>query len=620
MPKTFYITTPIYYPSGKPHIGNIYTNIVCDILARWHKLMGEEVFFTTGLDEHASNVEKAAAKAKTTPKKFVDKIAPSFKEAFKAYNIGYDKFVRTTDPKHKKFCQDIIQKVYDKGDIYKGKYEGWYCDSCETYYTEKDLNNKRCPLHKKKAMWLEEETYFFKMSKYQKRVEAYIKKQNYIFPSTRQKFLLGRMKEGVRDLSISRSNTKWGIPLPFDKKERAYVWFDALLNYTSSTEDQKYNYFWPANVHVTAHDIMWHHSVIWLSMLFAAGIKPPKKLLVHGFIKGEGGVKMSKSIGNVIDPLALLKTYPSDSVRYFLVREIPLGADGSFSYTALKDRHNNELVNDLGNLHARTLSMLEKYYKGSIPRSSKNELVKRFNFKKVQKHIDNFETHLALSEIWKFINICNKYINDKKPWELAKKESKNLDTVMYNLTESLRILSIVLQPFMPETAARITKSLGLKKQGTFKEIKFGLLGNNKLKKEEYLFSRIEEERKEKKMSAKTKGELLDAPHYFQFKDWEKVKLRVGKVVKIKKHPDADKLYVLLVDMGPGENKRQIVSGLVEYYKMSELLDKQVVVITNLQPRKFRGIESEGMLLAADFKNKVSLLQPDKKIQTGAKVC
>tara|TARA_Y100000310_G_C20696117_1_gene825890 strand:+ start:957 stop:2777 length:1821 start_codon:yes stop_codon:yes gene_type:complete len=603
---TYYITTPIYYPSGKPHIGTVYTNIVSDTLARWHKLLGEEVYFTTGTDEHAQSVEKVAKKKGISPQKHVDQMVKPFQKAFKQYNIGYNKFVRTTSKEHVKYCEKLVQKLFDKGDIYKGKYEGWYCNSCETYYTEKDLDGGKCPLHGTKPKWMEQESYFFKMSNYQKQVEDYIKKQNYITPKTRQKFLLGRMKEGVKDLCISRTDSVWGIPLPFDKKHKIWVWFDALPNYTSSISKDKEK-FWPANVHVIAHDILWHHSVIWLSMLFAAEIKPPKRLLVHGFIKAADGEKMSKSLGNVIDPLELTKTYPIDSIRYFLLREIPLGQDGAFSLHSLNQRHNSELVNDLGNLQSRTLTMIDKFFKGKVPGTNKNELIKKLNFKKINNQMQNYELHNALAEIWKFINLCNKYINDNKPWELAKKDKARLEVVLCNLAEALRVISILIEPFMPQTASKIRQQLNIKKKQTFKDIKFGLLTKNKVNKSGYLFTKIEEVKQPKK----EEEEMVD------FEQWQKLKLKTAKVLKVEPHPKADKLYVLQVDLGT--EKRQIVAGMKEFYKPKEMEGKDIIVITNLKPAKLRGVESQGMLLAAVEGKKGTLLTLDKKMPAGTKV-
>jgi methionyl-tRNA synthetase len=614
--KTFYITTPIYYPSGHPHIGTCYTDILADVFARWHRLNGEEVYFCTGTDEHAQKVEKASKELNITPQEYVDEIAEVFKNTFKKYNISYTKFVRTSSQEHKDYCKKILNKVYKKGDIYKGKYSGLYCLSCETFYTEKDLVNNKCPHHGIELQEYEEDCYFFKLSKYEKKIVDYIKKQNYIYPKERQDFILNRIKqEGLKDISISRKNSGWGVPLPFDEKKVAWVWFDALLNYLSGIEKNKK--FWPANIHLTAHDILWHHSVVWLGMLFSAEIEPPERLVVHGFILGDNDKKMSKSLGNVIDPIQIIQTYPIDSIRYFLSREIPLGLDGAFSMKALNERHNNELVNDLGNLHARTLSMIEKFYNGKIPKATKNELVKKLDFKKINTLVESYELHNALSEIWKFINECNKFISENKPWELAKTDKKRLDLVMYNLIESLRLISILLYPYLPETSEKIRTSLCIKEEPNFKNLKFGLIKSTQIQKVGYLFTRIDEVEKMKETKIETKTEHKPIKPLIQFSDFEKLDLRVGKIIKAEPHPNADKLCVLQVDFG--DHNRQIVAGIRLHYNPEDLINRKIIVVVNLQPASLRGVESQGMLLAAVDNDKVVLLTPEKDISKGSRV-
>ena len=617
--KTFYITTPIYYPSGKPHIGTCYTDILADIFARWHRLNGEEVFFSTGMDEHAQKVEKDSKELNITPQKYVDEIADIFQNTFQKYNISYSKFIRTSSQEHKDYCKKILNQVYKKGNIYKGKYSGLYCISCETFYTEKDLVNNKCPLHGTDVQKYEEDCYFFKLSKYENKIYDYIKKNDYIYPSERKEFILNRIKnEGLKDIAISRKNSSWGISLPFDEKFTAWVWFDALLNYLSVL-DKKNKKFWPANIHLTAHDILWHHSVVWLGMLFSAEIELPKRLVVHGFILGDNNKKMSKSLGNVVDPIKILKIYPVDSVRYFLSREISLGLDGAFSVKALNERHNNELVNDLGNLHARTLSMIEKYYNDKIPKSTKNELVKKLDFKKINSLVENYELHNAISEIWKFINECNKYISENKPWEFAKTNSKQLDIIIYNLVESLRIISILLSPYMPETSTKIRNSLGVKEEPDFKNLKFGLLKSTQIQRVGYLFTRIDEGEKmqKKEIKIETKVEHKPIKPIIQFTDFEKLDLRVGKIIRAEAHPNADKLCVLQVDFG--DHKRQIVAGIKLHYKLEDLINKKITVVVNLQPTSLRGIESQGMLLAASDKDNVVLITPEKDISKGSRV-
>ncbi len=635
MPKKFYITTAIDYPSGLPHLGHAYEKICADVLARWHRLMGEKVFFQTGLDEHGLKIQRYADSAKMSPQTYVDMMSENFLRLCQIYNISYDNFIRTTDPKHMKFCQEQLSRIYKKGDVYKKDYQGLYCVECETFYTEKDLVDGNCPTHMKKCEHVREESYFFKMSKYQQKVEDHIKK-GYILPNDKKEFLLSRLKnEGLKDLSISRTSFTWGIPLPFDKRHYAYVWYDALWNYVSGLKPKsKFDTFWPADVHLIGHDILWHHSAIWLSMLFAAGIKPPKNVFVHGFINAEGGIKMSKSLGNVVSPFDLSSRYPVDSVRYFLLREIPFGMDGSFSEAALVARHNNELANDLGNLLSRTLSMIEKYFDSVVPAKSKDELSKNLKLNDIKKHMDNFELHSALAEIWKFVNAVNKYVNDNKPWELEKTDKKRLAVVIYNLAESLRMIAILLKPFMPATANEISLQLGLKnleKQG-LKDIKFGKISRNKIVKSSILFTKVKEEntmvakaenpaKKEKVESVLPRGEAkeIKVSGMVPFADFEKMDIRIGTITKIEPHPNADKLYVMMVKIFDCTPERQIVAGLRKHYKMEDLLGKQVAVITNLQPVVLRGIESLGMILAAVDGEHVVVMTPDRKIKNSAKV-
>jgi methionyl-tRNA synthetase len=487
--KKFYITTPIYYPNSEPHIGTAYTTIVCDVLARWNKLLGNEVFFLTGTDEHGKKIENVAKENNQNPKEFVDSMLIKFKEAWTQLNINYDRFIRTTDKDHEEVVQNILQKIYDNKDIYLGEYEGYYCTSCEAYYVENDLKDLKCPIHNIKIEKLKEKSYFFKLSKYQKKLLDFFEKNpKFIEPEFRKKEIIKRVKEGLHDLSISRTSFKWGVELPFDKKHIAYVWGDALLNYISGVgyiKDKKlFNKFWPADLHLVAKDIQWFHCVIWPALLLSAKVKLPKKVFSHGFltIKKE---KVSKS-GKMITVKELEK-YPSDSIRYYLIREVPFGQDGDFSEDSLKNRLNNELANELGNLLSRVLTLTDKNFNGKIKSYTlEKELTTKLNLKKIQDYIESYELHNALSEIFRFISECNKFINKEKLWE---QKDKKLEKNLYSLLESLRIISILISPFTPNTSEKINKQLNIK-QGLLKDCKFNLVKSYSTKKGEILFKKI----------------------------------------------------------------------------------------------------------------------------------
>jgi methionyl-tRNA synthetase len=498
--KKFYITTAIDYVNARPHLGHAYEKIVSDVIARWHRLRGEDVFFLTGTDENAQKNQQAAKKSGIPVKKFVEQNSNRFEELCRKLNISYDDFIRTTKPGHQKISQEIFRKVYEKGDIYMDDYEGLYCEGCEAYITEKELVKGKCPEHGTKPMQLGEKSFFFRMSRYQKRVKGLLSKPGFVFPESRRIEMLNRIKEeGLKDLCVSRRKKDlhgWGIDLPRlgEKKSneyniggdsKIYVWFDALINYVSALgypRGVKFRRFWPADTHMIGKGINWFHSVIWPSMLISAGIELPKRVVVHGYITVDGK-KLSKSLGNAIDPTELAKRYPVDALRYFLVREIPFGEDGDFSEEALKARINGELVADLGNLVSRVLALAEKH---GGPFKGKPELEKELDFKGIEKKFKNLELHHALDGVWSFVRACNKYINGKEPWKL---EGKELSSVLYNLLEGVRVISILINPFMPETSGRIAKQLGVK-PGTFRDLRFGTF-RGKPRKGEHLFKKID---------------------------------------------------------------------------------------------------------------------------------
>jgi len=610
MKNKFYITTPIYYVNDKPHIGHAYTTVAADIFARWHRILGDETFFLTGTDEHGAKITECAQKEGLNPKEFVDKIVPNFINAWKKLNIKYDYFIRTTNIKHEEFVKNFLQKLYDEGYIYKGKYEGLYCIDCEKYITESDLVNGKCPYHPHKELRkMSEETYFFKLSEFKNKLIKAIedpKDENHfeILPIERKNEILNRLKAEVKDISLSRSEISWGVQVPWDKKHTFYVWFDALLNYASALEINNKNELWPPELQLLGKDILWFHTVIWQAMLMAAGKKMPKVIFAHGFWT-VNGQKMSKSLGNVVDPFELAEKYGVDTIRYYMFRGVTFGQDGDFSMKDYINRINGDLADGLGNLLNRSIILIEKLTKGKVRKIEDDEFSKRIKIlvEEFKKNMELYKLNICLELVWKFIAEINKYITEEKVWEIKNEDKK--EKIIYKLYEALRIIAILINPFMPETSEKILSQLGLNKDELKVEnLYFGKIKEVQVKKGEILFKKVEY------MEEKQKEEIdID---YFK-----NIKLKVAAIKEAEKVEGSKKLLKLKISLG--EEERQIVAGIGENYSPEELIGKKIIVVANLKYAKLKGIESQGMLLAAEDGNNIALLTVDKDVKDGAEI-